>query len=76
MTCKRCRKSFEEEEPRCPHCGEPNADATGLFQTSTVLISTGGADNSRRAVIDDRKADGQIAAGRLHQPAVGDIGLK
>jgi hypothetical protein len=50
MTCKRCRKSFEEEEPRCPHCGEPNPDSSGLFQTSTVLISTGGADLIYRSV--------------------------
>jgi hypothetical protein len=43
MTCHRCRKSFDEKQARCPHCGEPNPDS-GRFQTSTVLISAGGAD--------------------------------
>ena len=41
MTCTKCRKKFDEEEPRCPHCGEPNPGASGMFQTSTVLISSG-----------------------------------
>lgn len=44
MTCKRCRKAFEEEAARCPHCGQPNPENSGVFQTSTVLISSGGAD--------------------------------
>ncbi len=42
--CGKCRKSFDPRSARCPHCGEPNPAATGLFQTSTVLISSGGAD--------------------------------
>jgi len=50
MTCARCRKNFGDEEPRCPHCGEVNPRASGLFQTSTVLISTGGADLVYRSV--------------------------
>jgi hypothetical protein len=50
MTCSRCKKKFEEGEARCPHCGEPVSDAGGLFQTSTVLISTGGADLVYRSV--------------------------
>jgi len=48
MTCSRCKKNFEEGEPRCPHCGQ--ASSAGLFQTSTVLISTGGADLVYRSV--------------------------
>jgi hypothetical protein len=50
MTCSRCGKDFDEAEARCPHCGEPKAGASGLFQTSTVLISTGGADLVYRSV--------------------------
>ena len=50
MTCSRCGKNFDEAEARCPHCGEPKAGASGLFQTSTVLISTGGADLVYRTV--------------------------
>ena len=48
MTCSRCKKKFEEGQARCPHCGEPSSG--GLFQTSTVLISTGGADLVYRSV--------------------------
>ena len=50
MTCSRCGKDFDGEEARCPHCGERKADGSGLFQTSTVLISTGGADLVYRSV--------------------------
>ena len=50
MTCCRCGKDFDEEEARCPHCGEANGGASGLFQTSTVLISTGGTDLVYRSV--------------------------
>jgi hypothetical protein len=50
MTCSRCGKEFDEEETRCPHCGEPKGDASGLFQTSTVLISSGGAELVYRTV--------------------------
>ena len=50
MTCGRCGKEFDEAEARCPHCGEPKADGSGLFQTSTVLISAGGADLVYRTV--------------------------
>lgn len=50
MICKRCRKKFASDEARCPHCGEPKPDSTGLFQTSTVLISAGGADLVYRSV--------------------------
>lgn len=50
MTCSRCGKDFDEADDRCPHCGEADAGASGLFQTSTVLISTGGADLVYRSV--------------------------
>src|SRR5215470_17535076 len=50
MTCKRCRKTYGWDETRCPHCGEPKPDSSGLFQTSTVLISVGGADHVFRSV--------------------------
>src|ERR1051325_7153002 len=49
MTCNRCRKKFEAEEARCPHCGEP-IRVKGTFQTSTVLISSGGEDLVYRSV--------------------------
>ena len=50
MTCGRCGRKFDEAEARCPHCGEGQAGAKGLFQTSTVLISSGGADMVYRTV--------------------------
>jgi hypothetical protein len=50
MTCNRCGKEFDDEESRCPQCGEARVDASGLFQTSTVLISAGGADLVYRTV--------------------------
>jgi hypothetical protein len=43
-TCGKCRKRFDAESAACPYCGAPNAKASGLFQTSTVLISSGGAN--------------------------------
>jgi class 3 adenylate cyclase len=52
MTCKRCRKSFGADQARCPHCGEPKPDSSGLFQTSTVLISAEGTDQVYRSVED------------------------
>jgi hypothetical protein len=50
MTCRRCRKKFEEFETRCPHCGENNENAAGMFQTSSVLISTSGTERVYRSV--------------------------
>jgi hypothetical protein len=50
MICARCRRRFDREEFHCPHCGEPNAAAAGVFQTSTVLISSGGSDLVYRSV--------------------------
>jgi len=51
MKCSRCGKKFAEEQVKCPHCGEPRADAgSGVFQSSTVLISADGADRVYRSV--------------------------
>ena len=51
MTCKRCRKSFDAEAAKCPHCGLPRPTiSSGVFQTSTVLISSQGADMVYRSV--------------------------
>ncbi len=50
MTCRRCHKKMDDFETRCPHCGDVNENASGMFQTSTVLISTGGADRVFRSV--------------------------
>ncbi len=52
MKCNRCRKKFEQEDARCPHCGQSNARTSGTFQTSTVLISAGGSDRVYRSVND------------------------
>jgi hypothetical protein len=52
MTCRRCRKKIEEFETRCPHCGDVNEKASGMFQTSTVLISSRGSDQVYRSVDD------------------------
>jgi len=38
-----------DEDAKCPHCGEPRSD-TGVFQSSTVLISADGADKIYRSV--------------------------
>jgi len=50
MTCPKCRKEFAASAPHCPHCGKRNAAASGVFQTSTVLISTEEADRVYRSV--------------------------
>jgi uncharacterized protein YbaR (Trm112 family) len=50
MTCPQCRKSFAAGAAACPHCGAPNRAASGVFQTSTVLISTERADRVYRSV--------------------------
>jgi hypothetical protein len=49
-TCKRCRKNFEAEAGRCPHCGEPNPATSGVFQTSMVLIAVAGTETIYRSV--------------------------
>lgn len=50
MTCSRCHKEIAASASSCPHCGTRNKDASGVFQTSTVLISTRGADRVYRSV--------------------------
>lgn len=48
--CRQCRRIMAEEEEKCPHCGVPNPAAKGMYQSSTVLISAGGADLVYRSV--------------------------
>ena len=50
MTCRRCRKKIDDFETRCPHCGDVNEKAAGMFQTSTVLISASGTEQVYRSV--------------------------
>jgi hypothetical protein len=50
MICNRCRKKFEEQDSRCPHCGQTNRANSGTVQTSVVLISASGADRVYRSV--------------------------
>jgi hypothetical protein len=52
MVCPSCRKEFAGKEPNCPHCGAKIKAASGVFQTSTVLISTGTSDRVYRSVED------------------------
>ena len=52
MTCPRCRKSFADSAAACPYCGARNRSASGVFQTSTVLISTERTDRVYRSVDD------------------------
>jgi hypothetical protein len=49
-TCSKCRKSFDPQQAKCPHCGTAVTGSSGLFQTSSVLISSGGADLVYRSV--------------------------
>jgi len=48
MNCPQCGKAFEGRLPKCPHCGA--ATGAGMFQTSTVLISTGDTEGVYRSV--------------------------
>ncbi len=50
MTCHRCRKNIDPEITRCPYCGEPNAEAWELYQTSSVLIAAGSTRTIYRSV--------------------------
>jgi len=50
MTCRKCRKQFADGAEACPHCGARVTGASGVFQTSTVLISTERADRVYRSV--------------------------
>lgn len=52
MTCTRCRKKIVNGLARCPYCGEANREKSGVFQTSVVLISSGGSDLIYRTVED------------------------
>jgi len=49
MTCSRCKKVFDDDDAHCPHCGE-SSNASGLFQTSTVLIFSSSSDLVYRSV--------------------------
>ena len=51
MTCRRCHKEYDANALKCPHCGQARPTASsGVFQTSTVLISSQGADMVYRSV--------------------------
>ena len=52
MTCGRCGKRYKRDAERCPHCGEsvPAEGSSGVYQTSTVLISSGSSDLVYRSV--------------------------
>ena len=53
MNCSRCGKKIDDEDAKCAHCGEPRPDGgSGVFQSSTVLISADGADKVYRSVDD------------------------
>ena len=45
MTCRQCGKELGEQQPKCPHCGAANGAAgSGVYQSSTVLISADGTE--------------------------------
>jgi RNA polymerase subunit RPABC4/transcription elongation factor Spt4 len=51
MICTHCGKNFDADEPKCPFCGAERADAgSGVFQSSTVLISAEGSETVYRSV--------------------------
>lgn len=50
MNCPRCRKKYTQDAARCPHCGEPNPQSSGVVQTSVVVISAGREDAVYRTV--------------------------
>jgi len=50
IRCRQCRRIMAEEAEKCPNCGVPNPAAKGMYQSSTVLISAGGADLGYRSV--------------------------
>jgi hypothetical protein len=49
MKCERCQREVNGGARRCPNCGAKLAES-GVFQTSTVLISVGGAASVYRSV--------------------------
>jgi hypothetical protein len=50
MKCRTCGRALTREDERCPGCGAPNPGASGLFQTSTVVIAAGGKQRVYRSV--------------------------
>jgi hypothetical protein len=52
VKCPQCHKEFAATASTCPNCGLRTSAASGVFQTSTVLISTGRADRVYRSVDD------------------------
>src|SRR5215469_15530559 len=50
MTCRRCGKEIAERQPKCPHCGAPSARGSGVYQSSTVLISADGSEAVYRSM--------------------------
>jgi hypothetical protein len=50
MKCPQCRKEVRAGAATCQHCGARMTTASGVFQTSTVLISTERADRVYRSV--------------------------
>jgi hypothetical protein len=50
MKCPQCGRKLAAGEAACPNCGTRTIAASGVFQTSTVLISTGNADRVYRSV--------------------------
>lgn len=49
-TCNKCRKTFDSRQSKCPFCGTEVSESSGVFQTSAVMISTGGADMVYRSM--------------------------
>ncbi len=49
MKCPRCGNELPERTSACPVCAGKEADA-GVFKTSSVLISTGGAPRAYHSV--------------------------
>ena len=50
MKCPQCRKEVPAGAATCQYCGASTTAASGVFQTSTVLISTERADRVYRSV--------------------------
>jgi hypothetical protein len=51
MTCRYCRKRLTPDADKCPHCGKDSAgESSGVFQSSTVLISAKGTEMMYRSV--------------------------
>jgi len=50
MKCPQCHKELAAGSATCANCGARMVSSSGVFQTSTVLISTGNADRVYRSV--------------------------